>query len=351
MSGIVIIGGGVAGLAAACRLAELGAHPVVLESGAYPSHKVCGEFLSPECLPLLESWGILPTAYIPSATFFSREQSYQFPFPQPAGGISHLEFDPLLVEYAKKHGAEIRTHVSVSSLTAPKGRQEAHQIVLSDGEVITAKAVVIATGRLEGLQKPRKMPFMGFKAHFEGITIETGLEMYAFPGAYVGIGQIAPGKVNIAALARRSHFDSAGSPEAFVDILRRENRRFDARLKAAQPLFDRWISCQVPEFGVKQVPQWPNSYFIGDAAGTIPPACGDGLAIALASGRLAAEYALSGDDLGFRIEWKRLFASRIRWGKMFHSAMMNPMMASMLIKASQHFAPLPQFIFNHTRAM
>jgi flavin-dependent dehydrogenase len=42
----VILGGGVAGLCAARRLIELGIQPLVIEAGSYPSHKVCGEFIS-----------------------------------------------------------------------------------------------------------------------------------------------------------------------------------------------------------------------------------------------------------------------------------------------------------------
>src|SRR6187402_2506165 len=104
----VILGGGVAGLAAAVRLTELGIAPLVLESGTYPSHKVCGEFFSPSSLPLLAKWGLHPTP-ITHFRLHTLKKQLQFDFPAPAGGLSHLIVDPHLAKRAIWGGAEIRT--------------------------------------------------------------------------------------------------------------------------------------------------------------------------------------------------------------------------------------------------
>ncbi len=50
----LIAGGGIAGSAAAITLAQAGYSCIVIEKSEYPHHKVCGEFLSPECIPLLQ---------------------------------------------------------------------------------------------------------------------------------------------------------------------------------------------------------------------------------------------------------------------------------------------------------
>ncbi len=54
----VIIGGGVAGLCAANYLTDAGLRPLIIESGNFPSHRICGEFLSHESLPILQNWQI-----------------------------------------------------------------------------------------------------------------------------------------------------------------------------------------------------------------------------------------------------------------------------------------------------
>ena len=61
--------------------------PVLIEGGSYPAHKVCGEFFSGECLPMLEQWDIVPEVMIQRAHFFSGNQQLSFRLPLPAGSI------------------------------------------------------------------------------------------------------------------------------------------------------------------------------------------------------------------------------------------------------------------------
>ncbi len=55
---VVIIGGGLAGLTAAIHLAKHNFEVSVIEKNTYPHHKVCGEYISAEILPYLNSLGI-----------------------------------------------------------------------------------------------------------------------------------------------------------------------------------------------------------------------------------------------------------------------------------------------------
>src|SRR5262245_29853670 len=54
---VLIVGGGLAGLAAAVAAARLGLDPIVCESAAFGRDKVCGEFLSPDGAADLEAIG------------------------------------------------------------------------------------------------------------------------------------------------------------------------------------------------------------------------------------------------------------------------------------------------------
>src|SRR5512147_165160 len=56
-----VVGGGPAGISAAITLAQRGVRVVLFEAKSYPHHKVCGEFLSPECLYLLNELGAKET--------------------------------------------------------------------------------------------------------------------------------------------------------------------------------------------------------------------------------------------------------------------------------------------------
>jgi len=55
---VVVIGGGLAGSAAAIVLGRAGSDVVLLERESQPQHKVCGEFLSREALKYLELLGL-----------------------------------------------------------------------------------------------------------------------------------------------------------------------------------------------------------------------------------------------------------------------------------------------------
>ena len=51
---LIIVGAGPAGSACAITAARSGAKVLLLEKDRFPRHKVCGEFVSPESLRLLE---------------------------------------------------------------------------------------------------------------------------------------------------------------------------------------------------------------------------------------------------------------------------------------------------------
>lgn len=289
----VIVGGGVAGLAAAIRLTELGIRPLVIESGTYPSHKVCGEYISPAGCEKLKEWGISPLP-IEKVRFCFQKREYLFPLPKPAGALSHLQLDPQLAIRAKVGGSTIYVNSKVVEL-GPK------KVVLENGEVIRPKHLLIATGRYRN-EKP-KIEYYGYKAHFKDLKVD-GLEMHAFDGGYYGIAPIEGGKCNVACISRRD---------------------------APPPLKAEWLRAPIPEFGIKEIPSWEDSYFIGDAAGTIPPATGNGLTIAILSGILGAEYAFRNDPAGFRKVWLKQFSKPIFWGKITHNLLLKPSIAQKLV--------------------
>lgn len=111
----VIIGGGVAGLSVANQLVDAGLKPLLIDSGKYPAHRICGEFFSHEALPILERWKIpLPTR-IDRCSFIKGEKKVEFKLPIAAGSHSRFSFDAALLERAKSKGARILTETSILS--------------------------------------------------------------------------------------------------------------------------------------------------------------------------------------------------------------------------------------------
>ena len=57
---VIIVGGGLAGLTSAIHLSKFKQRVLLIEKNTYPKHKVCGEYISNEALPYLNSLGINP---------------------------------------------------------------------------------------------------------------------------------------------------------------------------------------------------------------------------------------------------------------------------------------------------
>ena len=57
---VIIIGGGLAGLVSAIHVSKFQKQVLLIEKNTYPKHKVCGEYISNEVLPYLNSLGINP---------------------------------------------------------------------------------------------------------------------------------------------------------------------------------------------------------------------------------------------------------------------------------------------------
>lgn len=345
----VIVGGGVAGLCAAIRLSELGEQPLLIEGGTYPTHKVCGEFLSPECIQTLRTWNIHPTS-IPKLTLRTDTTCLNFSFPLAAGGLSHMQLDPALAKHAETIGAQIKTQTQVLSFEPKKQSEGMHLIQLSNGESIEAAHAIFATGRIPSYSHTvPKMTYMGFKAHFKGIFSSGDLDMYSMDGAYLGVAPVENDIYNVACLAAIKKVNEYINPQTFMATLISQNPFLDECLSQGKNLFDQWMISSLPAFGIKQTPEWLDTYFIGDAAVSIPPACGNGLSMGILGGRLAAEYALRYQARDFKIFWKKRCTFQMFFAKILHKLMLNPTYGNPFINLANYFPYLSKIIFELTR--
>jgi flavin-dependent dehydrogenase len=336
----VIIGGGVAGLSAANHLVDAGVFPLIIEAGSFPSHKICGEFFSNESLPQLREWQIPMTGQISKARFISGAKSMEFPLPIPAGSCSRYTFDAMLLDRAIKKGAKALTETSVKSFENESGTYVLH---LSNGQTISARHLMIGTGRIPQLiQKAPEMKYMGFKAHFENIDIHDCVEMHLFSGGYFGISNVDAKTVNVACLVKKEYVQQ---PEEFINNLLRQNHRF----ANARMAFPKWLIGQLPEFGIRTNSDLPNVFWIGDAAGSIPPICGEGLAIAITSGCMAADYFLGEGAIAFKKAWHQRYHRRFLMAKWIHKVMMTPYINSLAVQTCRTFPKLPVFFWGQTR--
>ena len=247
-------------------------------------------------------------------------------------------------------GAKIKTNTQVNFFQPKSHPNDLHLIQLSNGETLQASHVIISTGRIPNYsRKAPTMAYMGFKAHFDNIASEGNLEMFSFPGAYLGIAPIEDNKYNVACLAGLEKVKRWSDPLSFIENLISQNPYLHSVLSQGKNLFDRWMMTSLPAFGFKETPDWFDTYFIGDAAVSIPPACGNGLSMAILGGRLAAEYSIQHPAQDFKKMWVKRCSSQMFWGKLLHKVMLNPSYGSALLHLAKTFPYISKKLFNFTR--
>lgn len=262
---IVIRGGGPAGAAAAIAALQMGCPAKILEKSRFPRHKVCGEFLSPEAIPLLERAGIRfpEAAKVRRISLCFPRSGKSFSLPEPAIGISRYSLDAALIGRAETLGAEVAT----------------------DGP----EPKIVAHGRRS--RSTRGGRLFGFKAHFAG-PANDACELYFFESGYVGVSPVEQGMTNVCGVL----------PEEF---LRSVDFEIDTALASFRPLMERlapltrvfdWLTVAPLVFEQKKdVP--PETYLAGDALSFVDPFTGSGMLCALASGWMAGEAAVQGEPV------------------------------------------------------
>ena len=108
---------------------------------------------------------------------------------------------------------------------------------------------------------------------------------------------------------------------------------------------------EVPEFKSSSSPyhSYRNLFLIGDAAASIAPASGDGLAMAVTSGVMAADFAIKGEDKSYQHHWEKKFRKRLRWAKGLHKIMFYPSISKITLSTCSRYPELFNYLFRRTR--
>lgn len=366
-----VIGGGVAGSSMAAALAGMGWSTVLIDQDTYPRHKVCGEFLSPESLDSLSVLGLLPLLQPlqPSAMRTVRltaanEWSLDIPLPGTALGISRFALDHALQHAAQERGAELISGTAVISIGSRNG--EGHRLELrgrSVRQIVEARAVIGAWGRrprtgLAPAASVLHQSYVGVKAHYSGMELGDRVELYLFPGGYLGIAPIEGNRHNVAALMTREAFYHAGkSVQNAIEWAAERNPALQRRLVGGMPLAE--TRAAVYPIAISRKPTaWGQVPLIGDAAVMIPPLCGDGMAVALRTVVLCSRWAdefLRG-SLGLD-EWRQQYTRALRqecmpplrWGRWLQRMLGSRVASPLLFRLGYRLPGLAGRMVERTR--
>lgn len=286
----VIAGGGLAGAAAACGLAQAGCDVTVLERSVGPTDKVCGDFLSSEAQHYLARLGLdvapLGGHPIERVRLVRGARVVEARLPFRGLGLSRRVLDEALLAHAAAAGAQVRRGVTVDRLSP------------GIGFLATGKHDLRLDGR--SLATPPE-DLVGFKTYVrlspaERDALAGAVEVILFADGYAGLQLVEAGQANLCLLIHRDHLMRAGGTwPALLEDLRRLSPHLHARLSGARMLRARPLAIARVPYGFIHRPAAAETVFrLGDQACVIPSFAGDGMAMALHSAALAVRCHLNG---------------------------------------------------------
>lgn len=301
---LLVAGAGPAGSSAAITAARAGARVILLEQGHFPRHKVCGEFISAECLELLDDLLGSEAAILTRAPRVSRARFYlgrvkaEFAIP-PCASIPRYELDFALWEAARRAGVTCLAGVRVDDI------QPGFRARTSAGEVHAASAIV-ASGRWSKLRQPVATDgtkWLGIKAHFREADAPLSTDLYFSEHGYCGVQPLSPDRLNVCAMVKA---DRAASFEEVFELHPELSRRSRGWTPSMQAIVTSPLIFAEPQ------PERDGILFAGDAAGFIDPFAGDGISLALRTGAAAAECALNPGIRAYGERYRRQFLPAFR---------------------------------------
>ena len=332
MQEVTIIGGGIAGLVTALQLAKAGLSVILIEKGSYPSHKVCGEYISNEVKGFLQSLEAYPEELgpVPIRQLFLtsvKGKSVHLPLDLGGFGISRYAFDFFLFKKAKQAGVRF---ILKNQVIAIRFLNNAFRLTLSHGQDFTSQIVIGAFGKRSKLDKQLRRPFVRKRASFLAVKyhIQTKLpsdtiSIHNFKGGYCGISQIEDGKFNLCYLGRREHLKQFRTIREMENQILKQNPFLNEILNHAEFLFPKPVVINEVSFATKN-PVENHILMAGDSAGLITPLCGNGMALAIHSSRLLAEIVIrhfrisyfdrSTMEMEYWRSWKQHFSQRLCCG-------------------------------------
>lgn len=343
---VIIIGGGLSGLTAAIHLARRQVAVTLFEKEEYPRHKVCGEYVSVEILGYLKELGLsleeeLKPPLISRLLYSTVKGNFlEADLPQGGMGISRYAFDDLLFKTATKEG------VQVICETVTKADYQAEEFVIktSSKKEYTADVVLGAFGKRSGMDKVMDRPFFNKPAPWLAVKSHFYLEDYPkdlvslhnFKGGYCGLSKTESGAVNVCYLATYSSFKEQKDTRKYQAKILRENPFLNTFFKEARPLFRKPLTIAQVSFRKKKAVD-EHILMLGDAAGLLHPLCGNGMAMAIHSAKIASEVVLKhfGQsnfrrtelEEDYKKKWNYYFRARLRTGKWLQEILMRESLA------------------------
>ena len=328
---VIIVGGGLAGLTSAIHLSTRKKRVLLIEKNEYPKHKVCGEYISNEVLPYLNSLGINPInegAKQITKVQISTTKSNLIKGELPLGGfgMSRYFLDNLLVKKAHLNGVQILKD-TVDSIHFKK---DSFTITTKSSGVFQSKITIGAFGKRSSLDQKmkrkfiqKKSPYLAVKIHVKGVFPENLVALHNFKGGYCGVSKVEDNAINVCYITEYRSFKKHKNITDFQEQVVFKNKHLRKIFKESSPVFEKPLTISQVSFQTKN-PVEDHIIMCGDTAGMIHPLCGNGMGMAISSAQLASIRILQflngeiktreGLEKQYLRDWNKEFKIRLKTG-------------------------------------
>ncbi|UPK72562.1 NAD(P)/FAD-dependent oxidoreductase [Chitinophaga filiformis] len=362
---VIIVGGGLAGLTGALHLLRAGLRVIVIEKYPFPRHKVCGEYISNEVLPYLQWLGADPGVLQPARIDRVRisavsGKSVEAGLPLGGFGVSRYLLDQFLMQRVVAAGGTLLE----DTVTDISFENDLFRVITALDQELSARFVIGAYGKRAGLDQQlsrgfssQKSPWLAVKSHYEGDFPDGLVALHNFMGGYCGVSKVENNIINICYLVSYDSFRRFKNITAHQQEVLYRNPHLKAVLEHSRPLFERPLTISQVSFAEKQKVD-KHILMTGDTAGLIHPLCGNGMAMAIHSAKIAAEQILaffSGQqssreelEMNYAGAWKKAFNKRIQAGKILSAVFRKQELAAGIMSGLVLFPALLPVIVRQT---
>lgn len=360
----VIIGGGPSGASAAVALASQGRAVAIVEKSAFPRSKVCGEFISPVNLALLDRLGVgdrvrdLAGPEVRRLALFAAGSGIEAPMPRGRGdafgrALGRDVLDTLLLDAAASAGATVLQPWQATAAVRDGGDMAVSVERSSERRTLLAPVLIAAHGSWEpgGLRsQPRRQhlpsDFLGFKAHFRGSALPPDLmPLLVFPGGYGGMVWADQGRMSLSCCIRRDWLDAIRAAQRGLPAGQAVFRHIAAACPGVAEVLRHatldggWLAAGPIRPGIRDCYAY-DIFGVGNVAGESHPIIAEGISMALQSGWLLAselariaEWNRDGRELAgqrYAAAWHKQFPLRILTASVLAGLATRPLTAGLM---------------------
>ena len=328
---VIIIGGGLAGLTNAIHLSKSIHRVLLIEKNSYPKHKVCGEYISNEVLPYLNSLGIDPIkvgAKQISKVQISTTKGNLIKSELPLGGfgMSRYFLDSLLLKKVRLNGVQVLKDTVESVIF----KKDIFTVQTKDSGAFQSKITIGAFGKRSVLDLKmnrkfikKKSPYLAVKIHVKGDFPEDLIALHNFKGGYCGVSKVENNSINLCYITEYNSFKKYKNITDFHQQVVFKNKHLKKIFKESKSVFKKPLTISQISFENKK-PVENHIIMCGDPAGMIHPLCGNGMGMAITSARLASIRILQflngeiktreGLEKQYFKDWNKEFKTRLKTG-------------------------------------